>query len=273
MKKMTLSLAAVVATMAMGSAVAQSGGVSLLDGLSEKSSTERVAAPRMESQAPVIEEQSTPTFFEFDIASPIQLPIEQHDVSGLRLGLFWGDSLTLKGVDISLLGAAGLVNMYGLEYSLFNSVSRDTRGLQIGVLGNYVGLSFVGAQISAFLNMNTDDSTGFELACVNNNSGFVGGQIGAICNWNSGAASGIQLSSIINRGLNSYSGLSISAINLTPRFSGCQIGVFNIASDMGAGLQLGLFNAAGDLTGLQIGVMNFNGTSVVPTLPVINANF
>ena len=53
---------------------------------------------------------------------------------------------------------------------------------------------------------------------------------------------------------------------------GIQVGAVNVVDGSAYGLQVGAVNFAQDLHGVQIGVLNFNGTGVA-CLPIINAGF
>ena len=53
---------------------------------------------------------------------------------------------------------------------------------------------------------------------------------------------------------------------------GIQAGVVNAVDGSAYGLQVGAVNFAQDLHGVQIGVLNFNGTGVA-CLPIINVGF
>lgn len=53
---------------------------------------------------------------------------------------------------------------------------------------------------------------------------------------------------------------------------GLQAGVVNIVEGSAYGLQFGAVNFAQDLHGVQIGILNFNGTGVA-CLPLVNAGF
>ncbi len=53
---------------------------------------------------------------------------------------------------------------------------------------------------------------------------------------------------------------------------GVQVGVVNAVDGAAYGLQVGVVNLAQDLHGVQIGLLNFNGTGVA-CLPIVNAGF
>ena len=53
---------------------------------------------------------------------------------------------------------------------------------------------------------------------------------------------------------------------------GVQIGLVNVARGPACGLQVGAVNFAQDLHGVQIGLLNFNGTGIA-CLPVLNIGF
>ena len=53
---------------------------------------------------------------------------------------------------------------------------------------------------------------------------------------------------------------------------GVQVGVVNVVDGSAYGLQAGVVNFAQDLHGVQIGVLNFNGTGVA-CLPILNVGF
>lgn len=210
------------------------------------------------------------TVCQLGIADPLQIPSNSFVVRGLRWNLFYGSSFAMHGLDIGL-SAFTRTEMSGVALQAANWVEGDMTGLQIGLLGNVVGGTAIGAQFGGIISWNRGPVTGFEMSPVNLNGSFDGVQLGLL-NMNKGAARGLELG-IANINLSELSGCSIGLLNCADTFAGAQFGLVNIVARSGRGVQFGVFNAAESYEGLQIGLLNVIGNATIPVLPLVNGNF
>jgi hypothetical protein len=128
----------------------------------------------------------------------------------------------------------------GVRFSILRGVNRDVTGLDLSCVATYTQGSLRGLQISA---ANEVDGEG------------TGVQISFFANYVDDRFGGLQLS-----GLASHVG----------RGSGAQISAVLSDAKAWKGFQIALVNRAGELQGLQIGLMNFNGRGFLPVFPLFN---
>lgn len=171
----------------------------------------------------------------FSLATPVQFPDSDYNVSGLRFSLLWGSH-------------------------------RDVYGLDLGGVGNITNQRFVGTPISGVFNYTKGETTalGVQLAGLTNfnlqKTHVYGLQLALGLNYNKAASEVI--------------GLQLAAVNLAEFTDvyGVQIGVYNRAHSV-RGLQIGLVNVADNLRGLQIGLVNFHYTGLFYVSPFVNFGF
>ncbi len=164
--------------------------------------------------------------FQLSLWEPAQIFPSTYDVYGLRLNLLYGKINAL----------------YGLDIGGFNYATSDTRGCQIGVLGNRAG-NLLGVEIAVGMNWVGNEMVGCQFGLIN--------RIDATGN-----------------------GLQVGLYNTAGEdFGGTQIGVFNWVGNM-RGVQIGVANACDTLHGIQIGLFNFvSKANYMNFCPIFNASF
>jgi hypothetical protein len=210
------------------------------------------------------------TPFKMALADPIQLPASNYKVYGMRCNIFVGNSFTMRGLDIGLVGMTENTNV-GLAINAANWVDGEMCAAQIGAIGNVVNGSSTGFQLSTVVNYNQTLFTGMQGSMINFNGQFKGFQFGLL-NWDHGVCYGLELGGV-NVNDSELHGWEIGCINYCVNLFGTQIGVVNVMPEKGRGIQIGVFNAATKFQGIQIGLLNVIGDGAVPIFPVINANF
>ncbi len=107
--------------------------------------------------------------------NPAQVPAENYDVGGLRLGVLYGKCRNLTGLDVGCVNqAAG--NETGLAVGLVNYVEKDFTGLQIGAVN--IAYRVHALQIGLF--NGADDVAGIQIGLINNTRIMRGFQVGLI---------------------------------------------------------------------------------------------
>jgi hypothetical protein len=138
----------------------------------------------------------------------------------------------------ALYGRVGAVD--GLELGVFNSVSDRLSGLQVGLLGNWVGGSVSAIQLG----------TAFNVA-----GSLEGLQASFGVNRARDASTGAQLAMVANVNSGNLDGLQIAPLNRASNVRGAQLGLINIGAKV-SGLQLGLVNIADDVDGVPLGLVS-----------------
>ncbi len=169
------------------------------------------------------------------LAPPIQFPLREFSVTGVRLSGLWGRH-------------------------------RDVYGLDFGILGNVTDQSFTGIAVSGLFNVTkgTTHAIGLQaagLTNINTKSAYIYGlQIAALLNNNIG-------SSVVN-------GFQIALVNKSDHtvIRGAQIGLYNKAQSV-YGLQIGIVNDCENLHGLQIGLANFHHKGLFIVSPILNVGW
>jgi len=251
-----------------------------------------------------------PARLQLSFIGPVQLVPESRNVSGLRLGLFFGKNAEVSGLDIAA-GGTYSGSFSGLQVSGFlNWVDVDATGVQLALLGNSAKGEMTGLQVGfmingatrlsgvqiggIFANIAREGGAGLQVGVSNFNGGkFTGVQVGLIGNafrseWATLSVTGVQIGAINGVGgdltgiqvgawnaaglkQGSLTGVQLGAINLGS-FTGLQVGALNVAGDC-KGLQIGVLNLCGDMRGVQIGLINFIREGAVKWLPIVNAKF
>ena len=132
----------------------------------------------------------------------------------------------------------------GLRINLLVCSHRAVYALDIGGLGNFSDYKMDGIGIAGLFNS------------VGESDGAI--HIAGLCNFAAFDFAGCQISGLYSCTEGSHFGL--------------QIGTANYAGKL-TGVQIGLFNSAETLHGMQIGVLNFNKSSPIRFMPIINAAF
>ena len=186
------------------------------------------------------------------LLTPVQWPDKDVDVRGLRLSLLYGECDNFKGVDIGLVNRTN-GDFSGLAIGGGNIADGTVHGVQLGIVNwNQNGSVVWGKR-----------SIGAQLGIVNYSDTFCGVQSGYV-NVSGSTFTGVQHSFFNNA--NDVEGLQCGAwlilgVNMAyGNVTGCQIGIVNYANTMVKGLQIGLVN-----------VIANNGWA--PVLPIINGNF
>jgi hypothetical protein len=138
----------------------------------------------------------------------------------------------------ALYGRVGQLD--GFELGTMNAVTGKMSGIEMALLGNWVGGSASGVQVATLFN-GADRSEGLQLAGgVNRARGnSSGGQIALLANVNGG----------------NFEGLQLSLFNYARDVQGAQLGLINVGAKV-KGLQLGLINVADDVEGAPIGLVS-----------------
>lgn len=146
----------------------------------------------------------------------------------------------------------------------FNLVGGPQYGAQVAGIANVNGSSFEGAQVSGFLNFTQGpfdgvQGTGFGNAVIGS---INGAQAAGFANYAGDSSDVVQVSSVANYLGANGRGSQISAVAnvCEENFIGLQVAALcNYAEDGFVGSQVsGLVNVAGDMTGSQVGFINFN---------------
>lgn len=150
-----------------------------------------------------------------------------------------------------------------IQFSLFNPVQMLDENASVK-----------GVRLSLFYGVN-DNITGVDYGLIYNRvkKNVIGGQSGLVNNV--GGNFGGQQSGAVNITNGNFNGLQFGLVNLSKGgFVGVQVGViYNYAGTMN-GIQLGLINNTENLSGLQIGLVNINGSKdPFMFLPFVNFSF
>lgn len=168
-----------------------------------------------------------------------------------------------------LYGHVGAID--GFELGFANAVSGQGRGVEVGVLANWIGGSFEGLQIGGLFNR-TANMKGVQLSFgANQASGDrLGGQISGVANLTTGvtsgvgvtlglnltrAAEGIEVAGLANVLRGDFMGFAAAPFNYAHDVEGVQLGLINVARKV-HGVQLGLINVADDVEGVPIGLIS-----------------
>lgn len=132
----------------------------------------------------------------------------------------------------------------GLRLNIIVGSHRGVYAIDIGGIGNFADYKMDGIGIGGLFNA-------------------VGESDGAI-----------HIAGLFNFAAFDFAGCQISGLYSCTEGShfGLQIGSANYAGKL-TGVQIGLFNSAETLHGIQIGVVNFNKSSPIRFMPIINAAF
>lgn len=215
------------------------------------------------------------------------------DVLGLRLGILSAENRNVYGLDVCTLLGRTLGDEYAIQAGLFNLVDGRVGGLQAG-LSNRSGDFLYGIQAAGFFNIASGDSPsyGFQVAGVANRArdfyglqaayvdvadSIFGLQVGGYTE----ADSVIGCQAAVTCRAKSLSGIQVGVANVcfdldnfsnAGDMSGAQIGAVNFCNS-GNGVQIGVWNQANHFSGVQLGLVNIIKDHDVPFLPILNAGF
>lgn len=204
------------------------------------------------------------------LAAPLQIPLMDSDVYGLRLDGFFGHSASVYGLD---LGVAGMCteDFIGLQGAAMTWTEGNACGLQVSSLANVVHGRATGVQVGS-VNVVWDDAVGVQLGSVNYTVNMRGLQVANVINWNNLASYGLEISPI-NANQMEFTGAMFGGIvNYADSARGFSCGFVNVAYDY-TGCQLGVVNACDHMHGVQIGFINLICGSKLPIMVVANAWF
>jgi len=138
----------------------------------------------------------------------------------------------------ALYGRVGQLD--GFELGSMNAVTGKMSGVELALLGNWVGNAASGLQVATLFN-SAGNVEGLQLAGLVNRAGGngSGGQVAMLANVNGGHFEGLQL----------------SLFNYARDVQGAQLGLINVGAKV-KGLQLGLINVADDVEGAPIGLVS-----------------
>ncbi len=170
------------------------------------------------------------------VIPPVQLPLEDFTVTGVRASVLWGKHRMVYGFDL-------------------------------GAVGNITETSFGGIAVSGIFNLNQGEATilGLQAAGITNinvNKARIFGlqaALGVNSNQAESYVVGLQVA-----GLSNYSPFT--------RIMGAQISLYNKAREV-YGFQIGLINFTESLHGVQIGLLNFNTRGLFAVAPILNIGF
>ena len=202
------------------------------------------------------------------IAAPLQLPLVDSDIYGLRFGGLFGWNADVFCIDS---GVVGLENgrLAGVQATAFSWTSGWAAGIQAAGIANVVDENFYGLQ-TALVNVDWGDFWGLQVAPVDVVNSLRGIQVSGF-NWVNSSAYGWQ-TGVANATQEELAGFAVGVVNYSMRLAGCQVGAINLA-DEATGVQIGVLNAVERMRGVQIGVLNLICEGPVPFMVVANANF
>ena len=234
-------------------------------------------APDQEERAPADTTGWTipMTPFQLSLFKPAQIFSPATPVRGIRVNLIYGEQASVWGVDVGsvnrttseMLGFQyGVVNLNqdfaGLQYGLFNESGGDFAGFQYGLI-NRVGGNFAGIQYG-LANISTGDDqsllVGMRASLLFGHQARLWGLDVGLLNMTSEDMRGVQIG-LVNTNLGNALGLQLALVNWTSGdFTGVQSGFINVIEGSSRSFQLGFYNESKSLKGVQIGLLNINGS-------------
>jgi hypothetical protein len=225
-------------------------------------------------------------------------------VHGLGLGILALDAKRVEGVVLATTGAAAGGDVRGLLLGgIGASVGDDATGVLVGGIGSAVGGTLKGISIGGVGTSVQGDLTGLSAALIGASVGgdFKGVGLAGIGMYAAGDARGLVVSGIGAavgghfRGIvagawgvsvaGDLEGIAIGGVEVTAtRVSGLTVGLLNGVSlnsldfravnDSHHGVAMGVFNFSRELTGVQIGLLNYAGNNPkwARLLPIINVH-
>lgn len=143
--------------------------------------------------------------------------------------------------------------------TLLNIVDERVEGIVVSGVGNIVGGPVEGILVAGVLNIAGGGSEGVSVAGLGNIvSGPVEGVlVGGAVNISGGGLQGVSVAGVANIAGGAVEGAQVSGMtSIASRVDGWQYGgVLSVAGDV-SGVQLGLINIAGVVDGLQLGLIN-----------------
>ena len=259
----------------------------------EKETPQNFVGPRSSSTHSMSKNKPIPRrqIFSWDEWTPIQ-------ISFFYIKLF-SDKTPVYGLNLGVVNTSEYV--YGLTFGLYNHLNANN-GIIIGIINDYIDnnglalacLANVGYNGTGSIALfNFDNSHLFQIGILNtpmplapgNGTKFQGGVINvtekgilqvAIINY-SNQESLLQIGGY--NGSRENDGVQIGCLNGTVENNGVQIGLFNVSEThkskilddqkKSRGWQFGFFNIS-DNRDIQIGLLNYNPTALIPWMPFFN---
>lgn len=117
------------------------------------------------------------TPFQAALFNPVQIYSEDTNVYGLRLGLPYGTSADVYGIDFGVAGSAKQVT--GIEAGMINTVDEQVKGVQLAMIVNEAG-ELKGVQLAGIHNK-SESVVGLQItSLVNETENLRGVQIGVL---------------------------------------------------------------------------------------------
>ncbi|HEY5959503.1 MAG TPA: hypothetical protein VIV60_23255 [Polyangiaceae bacterium] len=182
------------------------------------------------------------------------------DLLGAEMAGIWlSRTGCVQGVQLGGVWASAAVACRSSERA--RNYRRDALiGVQVGGVATYVGEGFQGVQLSGLFSMGRGRGQGLQLtgglAIAGEN--FSGVQVAAIGDIGKGRLYGAQLSGAFNIQGGNVEGVQVTGgYNQAGELSGLQLGLVNRAR-YARGLQLGIVNLANEQSGFAIGLVNWS---------------
>ncbi len=210
------------------------------------------------------EQQTHWTPLQMSIWNTIQLAHEDRNVYGLKLNLPYGKNRNIYGIDVGL-ASLSTGDVKGIQVNgLFNGgdKDKDMMGVQIAI----AGMNFA------------DKATGIQIAGLGNcASAMTGIQIAGLTNvdvsFSESCIKGVQVAGLTNFALGDARCTQVAGLlNGANQMTGIQLGAVNFGMDFW-GIQIGIVNYSDEMKGVQIGLININKNGKLPFFPIINADF
>lgn len=174
---------------------------------------------------------------------------------------------TLHGFNLALLGTKVNRSLKGVDLTGINTMSiQRMSGLQLsGIMAEANQMN--GLQLSGVANL-ANTVKGMQISPFANVAlGTVRGvQLSAISNTTQNLHHGLQLSALANITSGEMSGLQLSGYNYAGNLRGVQVGILNVDGTEGNGLQVGLVNFSHETSSHHFGLVSINPTTRIDIL-------
>jgi hypothetical protein len=191
--------------------------------------------------------------------------VAEYQLSGVTLGILGaGAGQNVTGVNISLLAAGAGQNLYGITLA----------GLGAGAGQNVTGITFGGLGAGAGQTMTGINIGGLGVGAGQELSGFSVALLGA----GAPEVTGVTVAGLAVGG-EEITGLSIALAHIRVENDGVLTGVtaaaFPYIKRFLKGISFGIFNYAHEVSGIQIGLLNYvaDNPSGLKILPIFNTSF
>lgn len=235
---------------------------------------EKQAVPekKAEAEKPVAEETAQPaeaqdsvrirkwTPFQLALFNPVQIFSKKYAVYGFNWNFLYSNNIKLYGFDLAPTGASESKDFAGFQIAGI-SMSKNVAGSQISIFGNN-SKKVDGFQLYVFdvNNENTDVLNGVRIACIGT--------------WSEIKEMNGFLLAPITSSVGKMNGWQFSVWNCNAeKANGVQFGTgFNSAKEMN-GFQFSLVNCSDNLSGVQLGIVNYAPNNWLPFSLILNFAF